>query len=77
MLKKELGGRKLKADDRLESRIGYMGSGFVIAVQWTIQPELYGIGFICVVVKTSYRNQWNLVALNMNGLIAWITHLLT
>tara|TARA_B100002019_G_C20837857_1_gene388412 strand:+ start:278 stop:481 length:204 start_codon:yes stop_codon:yes gene_type:complete len=67
----------LKAEERLAIRVGYMGSGFLIAAQWTIQPELYVIGFICVVVQTSYRKQWNLVALNINGLIAWLTHLFT
>jgi len=67
----------LKPEERLAIRVGYMGSGFLIAAQWTIQPELYILGFICVVVQTSYRKQWNLVALNINGLIAWITHLLT
>jgi hypothetical protein len=45
-----------------------MGSGFLIAAQWTIQPELYVIGFIFVVVQTASRKQWNLVALNINGL---------
>ena len=69
--------RRLKPEERLAIRIGYMGSGFLIAAQWTITPELYILGFICVVVQTSYRKQWNLVALNINGLIAWITHLLT
>lgn len=53
-----------------------MGSGFLIAAQWTVQPELYILGFIFVIVQTSYRKQWNLVALNINGLIAWITHLI-
>jgi hypothetical protein len=53
-----------------------MGSGFLIAAQWTIEPVLYIIGFIFVMVQTSSRKQWNLVALNMNGLIAWIRHLL-
>ena len=52
-----------------------MGSGFLIAAQWTIEPKLYIIGFILVMVQTASRKQWNLVALNMNGLIAWITHL--
>jgi len=66
--------RRLKPEERLAIRIGYMGSGFLIAAQWTITPELYILGFICVVVQTSYRKQWNLVALNINGLIAWITH---
>ena len=51
-----------------------MGSGFLIAAQWTITPELYVIGFILVVVQTASRKQWNLVALNLNGLIAWTKH---
>tara|TARA_B110000902_G_scaffold241004_1_gene290984 strand:- start:3808 stop:3972 length:165 start_codon:yes stop_codon:yes gene_type:complete len=53
-----------------------MGSGFLIAAQWTINPSLYIAGFIFVIVQTSSRKQWNLVVLNINGLIAWITHLL-
>jgi hypothetical protein len=52
-----------------------MGSGFLIAAQWTIEPKLYIIGFILVMVQTASRKQWNLVALNTNGLIAWIKHL--
>jgi hypothetical protein len=52
-----------------------MGSGFLIAAQWTIEPRLYIIGFILVMIQTGSRKQWNLVALNLNGLIAWITHL--
>jgi len=58
------------------SRVGYMGAGFVIAGQWTIEPIFFIIGFICVIVQTSSRKQWNLVALNVNGLIAWIIHLI-
>jgi hypothetical protein len=54
-----------------------MGSGFLIAAQWTIEPKLYIIGFILVVIQTSSRKQWNLVALNINGLIAWLIHLIT
>jgi hypothetical protein len=53
-----------------------MGSGFLIAAQWTIEPKLYIIGFILVVIQTSSRKQWNLVALNINGLIAWLIHLI-
>lgn len=67
---------KLTPYQKFASRVGYMGSGFLIAAQWTIEPYLYVIGFIFVVVQTSSRKQWNLVALNINGLIAWITHLL-
>ena len=68
---------KLTPYQKFASRIGYMGSGFLIAAQWTIDPYLYVIGFCFVIVQTSSRKQWNLVALNINGLIAWITHLLT
>jgi len=68
---------KLTSYQKFASRIGYMGSGFLIAAQWTIDPYLYVIGFCFVIVQTSSRKQWNLVALNINGLIAWITHLLT
>ena len=67
---------KLTSYQKFASRVGYMGSGFLIAAQWTIDPYLYVIGFCFVIIQTSSRKQWNLVALNINGLIAWITHLL-
>ena len=69
--------RKLSSYEKFASRIGYMGAGFLIAAQWTIEPLLYIIGFICILIQTSSRKQWNLVALNINGLVAWIKHLLT
>lgn len=67
---------KLTSYQKFASRVGYMGAGFLIAAQWTIDPRLYILGFICVMIQTASRKQWNLVALNMNGLIAWITHLI-
>ena len=67
---------KLTSYQKFASRVGYMGSGFLIAAQWTIEPYLYVIGFCFIIVQTSSRKQWNLVVLNINGLIAWITHLL-
>ena len=67
---------KLTSYQKVASRIGYMGAGFVIAGQWTIEPVFFIIGFICVIIQTSSRKQWNLVALNINGLIAWIIHLI-
>ena len=67
--------KRLSPWKRLATRSGYMGSGFLIAAQWTIEPKLYIIGFIMVMIQTASRKQWNLVALNMNGLIAWIKHL--
>ena len=68
--------RKLTAGERLASRIGYMGAGFLVAAQWTVEPLLYIVGFCCVLIQVASRKQWNLVALNINGLIAWVTHLI-
>jgi len=76
ILKKLRYTNKLTSYQKFASRVGYMGSGFLIAAQWRIDPVLYVIGFIFVVVQTSSRKQWNLVALNLNGLIAWLVHLL-
>jgi hypothetical protein len=67
---------KLTSYQKFASRVGYMGTGFVIAGQWTIEPIFFIIGFICVIIQVSSRKQWNLVALNLNGLIAWTTHFL-
>lgn len=72
-----VGQRALTPYERLASRVGYMGAGFLIAAQWTLEPILYILGFLCVIVQTGSRRQWNLVALNINGLIAWIRHLIT
>ena len=69
--------RKLTPSERLASRIGYMGAGFLVAAQWTIEPMLYIVGFCCVLIQVASRKQWNLVALNINGLMAWIKHLIT
>ena len=65
---------KLTSYQKFASRVGYMGAGVLIAAQWTIDPRFYIAGFICVIVQVASRKQWNLVALNFNGLIAWINH---
>jgi|TARA_B100000780_G_scaffold74827_1_gene50328 hypothetical protein len=65
---------KLTSYQKVASRIGYFGAAFLIAGQWTLEPKLFIIGFLCVMVQTSSRKQWNLVILNLNGLVAWITH---
>jgi hypothetical protein len=54
-----------------------MGAGFLITAHWLIEPIFYILGFCCVLIQVGYRKQWNLVALNTNGLIAWIKHFLT
>ena len=67
--------KKLTPIEKMTSRVGYMGAGFLVAAQWTVEPKLYIIGFICVMIQTAARKQWNLVALNINGLVAWTRHL--
>jgi hypothetical protein len=69
--------KRLTPVEKMTTRIGYMGAGFLVAAQWTIEPTLYIAGFICVMIQTGARKQWNLVALNINGLIAWTKHLIS
>jgi len=67
---------RLTSYQKFASRVGYAGAAFLMAGQWTLEPILFIIGFICVIVQVSSRKQWNLVALNLNGLVAWINHFL-
>mgnify|MGYP003327248187 FL=1 len=62
---------KIFGSDKWPVRIGYMGAGFILTAHWTLEPILFICGFTCVLVQVSYRKQWNLVALQLNGLIAW------
>jgi hypothetical protein len=75
-LKQLVRRKRLTPGERMASRIGYMGAGFLVAAQWTVEPVLYIAGFCCVLVQVASRKQWNLVALNINGLVAWINHLI-
>ena len=66
--------RKLTPIERLSSRVGYMGVAFLISGQWTVEPILFMIGFCCVLFQVTVRKQWNLVLLQLNGLVAWTMH---
>ena len=66
--------KRLTPLQKMSTRVGYMGAGFLVAAQWTIEPALYIVGFICVMIQTAARKQWNLVVLQLNGLIAWTIH---
>ena len=66
--------RKLTSVERLSSRVGYMGVAFLISGQWTVEPILFMIGFCCVLFQVTVRKQWNLVLLQLNGLVAWTMH---
>ena len=74
MLKMLAYTNKLTSYQKFASRVGYFGAAFLIAGQWTLEPKLFIIGFICVMTQTASRKQWNLVLLNLNGLFAWSTH---
>ena len=65
---------KIFGNSKWPVRIGYMGAGLILAAHWTLEPILFICGFSCVLIQVSYRKQWNLVALNINGLVAWIIH---
>ena len=54
-----------------------MGTGFILAAHWTVEPWLFIIGFFCTGVQVISRKQWNLAVLNINGIIAWTKNLLT
>ena len=66
--------KRLTPGERIASRVGYMGAGFLMAGQWTVEPILFIIGFLCVLVQVFSRKQWNLVILQLNGLVAWTLH---
>ena len=66
--------RRLNPIERLATRCGYMGVGFLIAGQWTVEPILFMMGFVCILVQVTTRRQWNLVLLQLNGLVAWTIH---
>jgi len=74
LLKQMVRDRRLTPAERFGTRIGYMGVGFLIAAQWTLSPPLYVMGFLCVLIQVAIRRQWNLVALQLNGLLAWTIH---
>ena len=51
-----------------------MGAGFLMTAHWTLEPMLYVLGFGLITIQTASRKQWNLVVLQINGLIAWTIH---
>ena len=75
-IKKLLDEKGLSPFQRLARRLGYMGTGFLIAGQWTLNPTMFVIGFVLVITQVAARRQWNLVVLYINGLLAWLNHLL-
>ena len=77
LLKMMVANKRLSPGERMATRVGYMGAGFLIAAQWTVEPIFYIIGFTCVLVQTAQKKQWNLAVLQLNGLFAWLKHFFT
>ena len=65
---------KLTSYQKFASRLGYMGAGFLMTAHWTLEPMLYVLGFGLITIQTVSQKQWNLVVLQINGLIAWTIH---
>ena len=66
--------RRLSNLEKIATRMGYLGTGLLIAGQWTLEPVLFMVGFTCVIIQVAVRRQWNLVVLQLNGLVAWTIH---
>lgn len=77
LLKLLVRSKRLTPGEKLASRIGYFGAGCLLSAHWTLEPKLYIAGFICVLIQVMSRKQWNLVVLNINGLVAWTKHLIS
>ncbi len=74
--------RRLSAKERLASRLGYMGTAFIMLAPYilnsggNIGPIIYIIGgFICI-PQVFIAKQWNLVAVNINVMIGYSLYLI-
>ena len=61
--------RRLSPIERISTRIGYMGAGFLIAAQWTIEPILYILGFTCVLIQTAQKKTMESCGLTIKRII--------
>ena len=52
--------KKLTPGERLASRIGYMGAGFLVAAQWTVEPKFIHSWFLLCVSTGSKQKTMEL-----------------
>mgnify|MGYP006969375645 CR=1 FL=1 len=76
IIKELVGDKKLSPSQRIARRLGYMGTGFLIAGQWTLHPPMFVIGFVLVITQVAARKQWKLVLPSFDALAAWVLHLI-
>tara|TARA_B110000211_G_scaffold61922_1_gene70277 strand:+ start:220 stop:483 length:264 start_codon:yes stop_codon:yes gene_type:complete len=72
--------RKLKPVERLSSRIGYMGTGFIIISPYLL-PDVAGaityiIGGLLSLPQVWIAKQWNLVIVNINVTLGYLIYML-
>ena len=73
--------RKLTPVERLSNRLGYMGTSFIMMSPYllsygNIGATTYIIGGILSIPQVFVAKQWNLVAVNLNVTIGYITYLM-
>ena len=72
--------RKLKPIERLSSRLGYMGTGFIIISPYLL-PDVEGaityiIGGLLSLPQVWIAKQWNLVIVNINVTLGYLIYML-
>lgn len=72
--------RRLTANERLSSRLGYMGTAFIMISPYILNYGNLGaisyiIGGVLCMPQVVVAKQWNLVAVNVNVIIGYIVYL--
>ncbi len=73
--------RRLTAKERLASRLGYMGSAFIMLSPYILSYGYIGavtyiLGGILLTPQVWIAKQWNLVIININLILGYIIYLL-
>ncbi len=71
--------RQLTPAERMGNRLGYMGTAFIMMSPYLLPYDNIGaytylIGAVLSLPQVWLAKQWNLVVLQLNGLIAWTLH---
>ena len=67
--------RKLKPEERLANRLGYMGTGFMMTSPHLLPDQIgvitYIIAGVISIPQVFVAKQWNLVLVNLNVAVAY------
>ena len=72
--------RRLKPEERLANRLGYMGTGFIMSSPYLLPYDNIGAytyiaGALLSLPQVWLAKQWNLVVVNINLLIGYGAYL--